>query len=71
MRSKIMKRIEIRDLNKTFNDYDGKSITVCGWARTVRDSKQIAFIELNDGAFKSVQIVVEKSKIKNYDEVAH
>lgn len=64
-----MKRIEIRDLNKTFNDYDGKSITVCGWARTVRDSKQIAFIELNDGAFKSVQIVVEKSKIKNYDEV--
>ena len=69
MRSKIMKRIEIRNLNKTFNDYDGKSITVCGWARTVRDSKQIAFIELNDGAFKSVQIVVEKSKIKNYDEV--
>lgn len=64
-----MKRIEIRNLNKTFNDYDGKSITVCGWARTVRDSKQIAFIELNDGAFKSVQIVVEKSKIKNYDEV--
>ena len=64
-----MKRIEIRDLNKTFNDYDGKEITVCGWARTVRDSKQIAFIELNDGAFKSVQIVVEKNKIKNYDEV--
>lgn len=64
-----MKRIEIRDLNKTYQDYANMEITVCGWARTVRDSKQIAFIELNDGAFKSVQIVVEKNKIKNYDEV--
>ncbi len=64
-----MKRIEIRDLNKTYQGYANMEITVCGWARTVRDSKQIAFIELNDGAFKSVQIVVEKNKIKNYDEV--
>ena len=64
-----MKRIEIRDLNKKFKDYDGKEVTVCGWARTVRDSKQIAFIELNDGGFKSVQIVVEKNKITNYDEI--
>ncbi len=64
-----MKRIEIRDLHKTFTQYADKEITVCGWARTVRDSKNIAFIELNDGAFKSVQIVVEKDKIANYDEV--
>ena len=64
-----MKRIEIRDLNKTFEKFADKKITVCGWARTVRDSKNIAFIELNDGAFKSVQIVVEKDKIANYDEV--
>ncbi len=64
-----MKRIEIRDLNKSFEKYADQKITVCGWARTVRDSKNIAFIELNDGAFKSVQIVVEKDKISNYDEV--
>jgi len=64
-----MKRIEIRDLHKTFTQYADKEITVCGWARTVRDSKNIAFIELNDGAFKSVQIVVEKDKIANYEEV--
>ena len=64
-----MKRIEIRDLHKTFTKYADKEITICGWARTVRDSKNIAFIELNDGAFKSVQIVVEKDKLKNYDEV--
>ena len=64
-----MKRLEIRDLLKTYKEYADKTISVCGWARTVRDSKNIAFIELNDGAFKSVQIVVEKGKLKNYDEV--
>lgn len=64
-----MKRIEIKDLQKTYAKYDGKMLTVCGWARTVRDSKNIAFVELNDGGFKSVQVVVEKGKIANYDEV--
>ena len=64
-----MKRTELRDLNKDYEKFGGKSITVCGWARTVRDSKNIAFIELNDGAFKSVQIVVERAKAKNYDEI--
>lgn len=64
-----MKRIEIRDLYKTYADFADKEITVCGWARTVRDSKNIAFIELNDGAFKSVQIVVERGKIANYEEI--
>ena len=64
-----MKRIEIRDLHKTFKSYENQTITVCGWARTVRDSKNIAFIELNDGSFKSVQVVVEREKVSNYDEV--
>lgn len=65
-----MKRIEIRDLYKTYEKFGDKEIVVCGWARTIRDSKNIAFIELNDGAFKSVQIVVERGKIKNYDDIA-
>ena len=64
-----MKRIEIRDLLKNYSEYDSQVITVCGWARTVRDSKNIAFVELNDGAFKSVQIVVEREKVANYDEI--
>ena len=65
-----MKRVEIRDLYKAYQAYEGKEVTVCGWARTIRDSKNIGFIELNDGAFKSVQIVIEREKIANYDEVA-
>ena len=64
-----MKRIEIRDLYKAYQAYEGKEITLCGWARTIRDSKNIAFLELNDGAFKSVQVVMEREKIKNYDDI--
>ena len=64
-----MERIELKALQKSFEKYNDKSVTICGWARTVRDSKNIAFVELNDGAFKSVQVVVEKEKISNYDEV--
>ena len=64
-----MKRVEIRDLHKIYKDYADKQITVCGWARTIRDSKNIAFVEINDGAFKSVQIVVEREKVNNYDEI--
>ena len=64
-----MKRLEIRDLHKCFEKYADKEVTLCGWARTIRDSKNIAFIELNDGAFKSVQIVLEREKVANYDDV--
>lgn len=64
-----MKRIEIKDLNKKYQELDGKEITICGWARTIRDSKNIAFVSLNDGAFKCVQVVVEREKVENYDEV--
>ncbi len=69
IKGETMKRIELRDLNKNYEKFKDKTITVCGWARTIRDSKNIAFIELNDGAFKSVQIVVERAKIENYDAI--
>ena len=29
---------------------DGQTVTVGGWARTIRDMKNFAFIELNDGS---------------------
>ena len=60
-----MKRTQIKTLNEKFAEFGGKQVKVCGWARTIRDSKNIAFIELNDGAFKGCQIVVESGKISN------
>lgn len=64
-----MKRTEIKDLYKIYQTLDGQEVSLSGWARTVRDSKNIAFIELNDGFFKSVQIVVEREKIANYNDI--
>ena len=38
----------------------GQTVTVCGWARTIRDMKTFGFIELNDGScFKNLQVVMD------------
>ena len=67
-----MKRTEIAVLHRTFNELQGKEITVCGWVKTIRDSKAIGFIELGDGScFKSVQVVFEAAKVDNYKEITH
>ena len=49
----------------------GKTVTVGGWARSIRDSRAFGFIDLYDGScFKTVQVVFEREKIDNYDEIA-
>lgn len=46
--------------------YINTDVTVCGWVRTSRDSKNMAFIELNDGtSLKHLQIVIDKSKLSD------
>ena len=65
-----MDRIQIKNIFKDPAKYDGQVVTVCGWARTIRDSKAFGFIELNDGSFfKNCQVVVVREKLSNYDEV--
>lgn len=57
--SKFNERIKLSEINNNFNNFDGKEVEVCGWIRNLRDSKKIAFIELNDGShFKSTQVVL-------------
>jgi asparaginyl-tRNA synthetase len=64
-------RTEITELYKNNAQLGGKTVTVCGWVRTIRDSKALGFIELNDGScFKGVQIVFEANKIDNFTEIA-
>ena len=53
--------IRLADVQKNYETMAGP-ITVCGWVRTVRDGKNLGFIELADGTcFKTVQIVYEKN----------
>ena len=67
-----MKRTKIAQIFADADSFRGKEITVCGWARTIRDMKNFGFIELNDGScFKSLQVVLEREKLDNYDELAH
>ena len=65
-----MDRLLIKQLFAESDSYAGKQVTVCGWAKTIRDSKVFGFIELNDGScFKSVQIVFEQGQIDNFEEI--
>ncbi len=66
-----MDRTQLKQIFSSAESFKGKSITVCGWARTIRDSKSFGFIELNDGSyFKNCQIVFDRNKVSNYDEIA-
>ena len=59
------------DVYEIFKDesFVGKQVTVCGWVRTSRDSKNMAFLELNDGTtLKHLQIVIDKAVIADPSE---
>ena len=65
-----MKRTEIFKIHKNPEEYAGKEITVCGWARALRAGKSVSFIGLNDGShFTPLQAVAEESVIDNYKEI--
>jgi len=56
-----MKHTDIVKILKNSADFIDTSVTVCGWVRTARDSKNIAFIELNDGTcLSNLQLIVDK-----------
>ena len=66
-----MKRTEISRIFADQDQYGGKTVTVCGWVRTIRDMKTFGFIELNDGScFRSIQVVFEEGSVENYKEIA-
>ena len=65
-----MKRTKIRELWADAPAFAGQTLTVCGWGRTIRDMKNFGFLELNDGsAFKSLQVVLAREVLPNYDEI--
>jgi asparaginyl-tRNA synthetase len=66
-----VKHTDIKQLLTKSENYFGKSVTVCGWVRSYRDSKNMAFIALNDGTtLNHLQIVINKSDLPAIDEGA-
>ena len=42
----------------------GKTVTVCGWVRTFRESSAVGFLELSDGtSFSRLQVVLDKNAL--------
>ena len=59
----------VKELYRNTDAYVGKTARVSGWVKTVRDSKNFGFIELNDGSFfKNVQIVFDNT-LSNFEDV--
>ncbi len=59
--------MKIKEVYLKSNELDGKSVSICGWVRTLRASKSFGFVELNDGSyFKNIQIVIEEEKLENF-----
>ena len=66
-----MKHTDIKEIVST-KEYLNKEVTVCGWVRTARDSKNMAFIELNDGTtLKHLQLVIDKGAITVDERAFH
>ena len=66
-----MQRTAVKAIYADMTAFAEKEVTVGGWVRNLRDSKAFGFIDLNDGScFKSAQVVFERKKLENYDEIA-
>lgn len=65
-----MAKITLKNLFSHSQTYANQNITVCGWVRTIRSSKALGFIELNDGtSCRNLQIVLERDRISNFSEI--
>lgn len=64
-----MKDLTVKKLYQNFDEYVDKEVVLAGWVKTLRDSKNFGFIEINDGTcFKNVQIVFDTT-LDNFEEV--
>ena len=66
-----MEATTIRELYRDPEKFLGKSVTVAGWVRTIRDSKTFGFIVLNDGSFFEPLQIVYHDTLDNFAEISH
>ena len=65
-----MELITVRELFKNIDKYAGQEITVGGWVRNKRPSKQFGFIVLNDGSYFTPVQVVYNDTLANFQEIS-
>lgn len=65
-----MKYTTVKSIFKDTQKYISTTVTLGGWVRTIRVSKNFGFIELNDGTFyKNIQIVFG-TNIDNFEDIS-
>lgn len=65
-----MKYTTVKSIFKDTQKYISNTVTLGGWVRTIRVSKNFGFIELNDGTFyKNIQIVFG-TNIDNFEDIS-
>ncbi|MBQ4530268.1 MAG: asparagine--tRNA ligase [Lachnospiraceae bacterium] len=65
-----MKMLSIRELFKEKNNYIDQKVTLCGWVKSIRSSKNFGFIMISDGTyFEPLQIVYDE-KLNNFDKIS-
>ena len=65
-----MELISVRELFRNTAEYAGKTVTIGGWVRNRRPSKQFGFIVLNDGTYFSPVQIVYNDSISNFQEIS-
>lgn len=57
--------MDIKELMRQGENKIGERVTLKAWVKNVRDSKNVLFLEINDGSkFKGLQVVVDKTEEK-------
>ena len=65
-----MELTNIKDLFREKEQYKDKKVTVGGWVRSNRDSKNFGFLVVNDGTFFEPLQIVYGSEIENFGDIA-
>ena len=61
---------DIKELFEKQDEFAGKKVTVGGWIRSIRDSKSIGFIVVNDGTFFKPLQVVYTDALSNFAQIS-
>ncbi|GAA0121721.1 asparagine--tRNA ligase [Clostridium faecium] len=65
-----MEKVLVKQIYREKEKYSDQIISISGWIRTLRASKNFGFIEINDGSFfKNIQVVFEE-ELENFAEVS-
>lgn len=66
----MMTHNDIKEIYASPEKFSGKTVTICGWIKNMRDGKNFGFIDVNDGScFLGIQVVFERELVSNYDEI--